>query len=114
MQVLNIHHSPGRTIVPSLGLQQRVTKPFQTQNPSRSRPVRFEAKRKGKGNGSSHGAGGARKAPNGRGSPGLVEIEADGSDLWRLDAVADCLRSGGVRITNAVAPRQICVYHEHG
>jgi hypothetical protein len=51
-------------------------------------------------------SGGQRVRPAGRTpdgnkggrSLGLVEIEPDGSDLWRLDAVAECLRTGGVSI----------------
>lgn len=51
-------------------------------------------------------SGGQRVRPAGRTpdgnkggrSLGLVEIEPDGSDLWRLDAVAECLRTGGVGI----------------
>lgn len=46
----------------------------------------------------------ARKArrPQGKAGSGsqlgIVEVEADGSDVWRLDRVAECLQQGGVGI----------------
>lgn len=38
----------------------------------------------------------AQQGDTRRGTPLFVEVEPDGSDTWRLDAVADIIRNGGV------------------
>eukprot|EP00891_Asterochloris_glomerata_P001112 jgi/Astpho2/1112/fgenesh1_pg.00020_%23_12_t len=40
----------------------------------------------------------AQQGDTRRGTPLFVEVEPDGSDTWRLDAVADIIRNGGVGI----------------
>lgn len=71
-------------------------RPFKHPAANPQRRVRSAAKRKGKGAGGGGGAAGGLKGSSK--GPGLVEIEPDGSDLWRLDAVTDCLRQGGVSL----------------
>mmetsp|Transcript_9436 Transcript_9436/g.28394 ORF Transcript_9436/g.28394 Transcript_9436/m.28394 type:complete len:294 (+) Transcript_9436:279-1160(+) len=72
------------------------------------RRVHAAAKRKGRG-GSGGGSGGGGGAAKGGRGPGLIELDPDGSDMWRLDVVADCLRQGGVGIlTTDTFPAFVC------